>query len=448
MKNYKFLLLSVLMFGVLFSCTKEYERPPLEPPTYDGVEANITIKRLREVYADIEDPTLIDVDYTIKATVIGNDVSGNIFKQLYIQDDTGGINIGVDQNSVYTEFREGQDIYVNLKGLYILKYGEQLQIGYDQTGANRIPWEVFNFYVHKSGMPNSEKISPRLVTISSLTDDMLNTLVKFEQVYFVDGGKEPFAEPEKTVNRTLKDGNGKTIAVRNSGYANFAADILPEGAGTIVGVLSKHFNDWQIFLRSADDVQNFGQPLPDGGDEPGGEEEPVGDVLFKETFDNGDAGDRPFVGNYDGFDNKDVTYSDPAGTVSVRTTNQVPSPHLWFPADKDGYLVIEGIDLSGGKDLVLNYELIANLYSAGESMNLNAMKVKVNGKDLDIPSKEVSNDDGDNNKAYIYTLTGIPAEKNVKIEFFADPSLNSKGLRLDNISVVSQPGASSGVKAK
>ena len=448
MKTYKFLLLSVLMLGALFSCSKDYERPPLALPTYDGPAANITIKQLKEAYADAEDPTLIDVDYIVKATVIGNDVSGNIFKQLYIQDETGGINMGVDQNSIYTEYRVGQEVYINLKGLYILKYGGQLQIGYDQTQANRIPWEVFDFYVHKNGWPDVERFAPKLVTISELTDDMVNTLVQFDVVYFTDGGKKPYAEPEQTVNRMLKDGDGKSIIVRNSGYANFAADILPEGAGTVVGVLSKHFNDWQIFLRSVDDVKDFGQPLPDGGDEPGGGDEPSGDVLFKETFDSGDAGSRPFIANYDGFDNKDVKYSDPSGSVSVRTTNQVPTPHLWFPANKDGYLVIEGIDLSGGQDLVLKYDLIANLYSAGESMNLNAMKVSVNGKELTIPSKEVSNDEGDNNKPYQYTLTGIPAEKDVKIEFYADPSLNTKGLRLDNIIVMSEPGATDGVKAK
>ena len=140
MKTYKFLFLSVLMLGLLFSCTKEYERPPLTEPLYEGAEANITIKKLKEQYKDIINPTLIDIDYILKAVVIGNDISGNIFKQLYVQDETGGINLGVDQNSVYTEYRVGQEVYINLKGLYMVKYGGQLQIGYDLTQANRIQW--------------------------------------------------------------------------------------------------------------------------------------------------------------------------------------------------------------------------------------------------------------------------------------------------------------------
>ena len=446
MKTYKFLFLSVLMLGLLFSCTKEYDRPPLTEPVYEGAEANITLKKLKELYKDIVNPTLIDVDYTVKAVVNGNDISGNIFKQLYVQDETGGINLGVDQNSVYTDYRVGQEVYINLKGLYVVKYGGQLQIGYDLTQANRIPWEVFQFYVHKSGWPMSDKVTPATVKLSSLNEDMVNTLVKLEKVYFPDGGKLPFAEAEQTVNRTLKDGDGNSIIVRNSGYANFAADMLPEGGGTVVGVLSKFNNDWQLYLRSADDLQDFGQEIP--GASEGGDDTPSGNILFKETFDAGDAGARPFIKDYTGFDNKNVTYSDPSGSVSVRTTKGVPTPHLWFPANKDGYLVIEGIDLSGGKDLVLKYDLIANLYNAGESMDLNAMTVKVNDKEIAVPSKEVSNEAGDNDKSYEITLVGITAEKDVKIEFFANGTLNTKGLRLDNISIESSPGATTGVKAK
>ena len=449
MKTYKFLFLSVLMLGVLFSCTKEYDRPPLTEPVYEGT-ANITIKKLKELYKDIANPTLIDVDYTVKALVIGNDISGNIFKQLYVQDETGGINLGVDQNSVYTEFRVGQEVYINLKGLYAVKYGGQLQIGYDLTQANRIPWEVFQFYVHKSGWPLSDKVTPTTVKLSALSDDMVNTLVKLEKVYFPDGGKLPFAEPEKTVNRTLKDGDGKNIIVRNSGYANFAADMLPEGGGTVIGVLSKFNNDWQLYLRSADDLQNFGQDIPgasEGGEEPGGGEEPSGSVLFKETFDSGDVGSRPKVGDYKDYDNKSVTYSDPSGNVDLRQTTAL-SPHLWLPANRNSYFIIEGIDLSGGSDLVLKYDITANLFDAGSEIDIKALQVKVNDKEITVPSKVISNAAGDNNKFYEVTLVGIPAEKDVKIEFFASESLNTKGFRLDNIIVESSPGATTGIKAK
>ena len=446
MKTYKYLFLSVLLIGLLSSCMKDYDAPPLNEPIYTGEEANTTIANLKGMYKSVTDPTLIEIDYIIKAVVVGNDVSGNIFKQLYIQDETGGINMGVDQNSIYTDYRVGQEIFVHLKGLYIVSYGGQLQIGYDKTQANRIPWETFGFYVFKNKWPQAENAVPQTVSLSSLDESMVNTLVKLEDVYFPDGGKLPYSATDLTTNRTLKDGHGNSVIVRNSNYADFAADILPEGGGTVVGILSKFNADWQLFLRSKEDIQDFGQPIPGGGDEP----DPSTKVYFEETFDSGDASARPFIASYDGFDNKDVTYSDPTGTVSVRTTNGFPTPHLWFPSNKDGQLIIEGIDTSAGEDdkLALNYELTANLFDAGSGMNLNAMTVKVDGKEIEVPSQEVSNENGDNNKVYRVSLQNIPAKKDLTIEFLALGELNKVGLRLDNISITTSKDDNNVIKPK
>lgn len=433
MKIYHHLLGFVLLFGLLVSCEREYNAPPLTEPEYTGTNANITIAKLKSIYKSITAPILIDVEYVIRGVVIGNDVSGNIYKQLYIQDDTGGINLGIDQNSIYTEYRVGQEIYVHLKGLYMVMYGEQLQIGYDKTQANRIPWEIFNFHTFKNKWPQAEKAEPITISLSKLEESNVNRLVKLENVYFTDGGKLPFSAEDATTNRILKDGNGNSIIVRNSNYANFAATLLPEGAGTVIGVLSKFRADWQLLLRSVDDCQNFGQPIP------GGTTPPDDNITtyYAESFGTADVSARPFIADYTGFDNKSVKYSDPSGNVSVRTTNAFSTPHLWFPSNKDGYLKIENIDTSpaASEELTLNYELTANLFDAGSQMNLNAMTVAVDGKDIAVPSQVVSNASGDNNKVFVISLRGIPAKKNLTVQFWAKSALNTVGIRLDNISI-------------
>ncbi len=289
MKTYSYIIGVILLAITAWSCEREFEAPPLFEPEYTGPEANITIAKLKSLYNNISDPTLIDVDYIVRAYVSGNDESGNIYKQLYIQDETGGINLGVDQNSVYTDFRVGQEVYVAVKGLYMVKYGNQLQIGFDKTNANRISWEVFNYHISKKGWPDADNVEPKVVKLSELDQSIANTLIQLDGVYFTDGGKLPFSEPEVTVNRTLKDADGNSIIVRNSGYATFANDILPEGAGTVVGILSKFNNDWQLYLRTVDDIINFGQPLPPGAEQGNGGNEdpnpPTGDVIFSEKFD-------------------------------------------------------------------------------------------------------------------------------------------------------------------
>ncbi|MDD4800547.1 MAG: DUF5689 domain-containing protein [Proteiniphilum sp.] len=428
-------LLGIILASFLLSCDRDFEAPPLTEPVYTGADANITIARLKQLYATVSNPALIDVDYTIRATVTGNDISGNIYKQLYLQDETGGINIGVDQNSIFTEYRVGQEVFVNLKGLYMISYGGQLQIGYGQTNANRIPWEVFSFYTHKNGWPKAENAQPRTITLDQVNESMVNTLIKLENVYFPDGGKLPFSESDATTNRTLKDGAGRSIIVRNSNYASFAADMLPKGGGTVIAILSKFRTDWQLYLRTVDDCQNFGQPIPEeGGEIP---PNPGHTIYYSETFGTADVSARPSIADYNGWDNKSVKYSDASGSVSVRTTKTFNTPHLWFPASKDGYLTIGDINTSAGagEKLALHYELTANLYDEGSQMNLNAMAVTVDGKEMPVPDKVVSKANNDNNKVYTITLTDIPAKEGLKVEFHAKASLNTCGLRLDNISI-------------
>ena len=40
----------------------------------------------------------------MKAVITANDESGNIFKKIYLQDETGAIEMEVDQNSVYNYY--------------------------------------------------------------------------------------------------------------------------------------------------------------------------------------------------------------------------------------------------------------------------------------------------------------------------------------------------------
>lgn len=276
-------ILGILLLALSsWSCEREYSAPPLSIPVYTGAEANITIAKLKTLYADINDPTLIDVDYIIKAVVTGNDESGNIYKQLYIQDETGGINMGVDQNSFYTDYRVGQEVYVTLKGLYMVKYGEQLQIGYGGTNANRISWEIFNYHIFKHGWPDLNNVKPTVIELSSLQESMVNTLVQLNSVYFTGGGSLSYSDADATTNRTLKDFNGNSIIVRNSNYATFANDTLPEGGGTLIGILSKFRNDWQFYIRTLDDVQDFGQPIPEQEEDPN--TPPTGNEILSETF--------------------------------------------------------------------------------------------------------------------------------------------------------------------
>ena len=425
-------IITLLIFSVtFFSCSRDFDAPPLNEPLYEG-EGNITIAELKEKYAEVkeDEPQLIEFDYVLQATVTANDKSGNIFKQIYVEDKTGGINIGLDQNSMYTTFAIGQELFIELHGLYMVEYGDELQIAYKGTTANRIPWETAQTHLFLNGWP-TQKVEPTVLTLDQLSDKHVNTFVRVNDIYFQNGGKNTFAKEEGYGEEFIKDAKGNSIMVRTSSYANFSNQILPEGYGDIQGILGRFRGTWQFIIRDVEtDLISFGKEGPTPG--PGGEE-----VYFKETFDSGDAGGRPKIADYTGYDNKEVTYSDASGRADVRALSG--NAHVWLPANSEATLKIEGINTTGGENLVLSYDIAANLYEAGEATDLNVVVVSVEGKERPIESIPVSKDAGDGNKFRTITLKDIPAKENLTIEF-KSTSGNDKGMRIDNITIQKNDG--------
>lgn len=447
MKTVKNLFYLILIPLLTISCARDFDAPPLSNPKYTGEQANTTIAKIKEIYGSTtsDAPSLIDTDFIIKVVVTGNDISGNIYKQLYVKDSSGAINIGIDQNSMYTTLRVGQELFIHLKGLSIVSYGGELQIGYSGTSANRIPWLIFEGVAFLNDWPNTANAEPATIKLSDLTPDMVNQLVRLDNIYFVNGGKNAFTTNNATTNETLKDGNGNTIDVRTSSYSNFANDILPGGSGSIVGLLGRYNGAWQFTLRSTDDLIRFGGALP----EPDPDPDPEEGVVFYETFGSGTygSGNRPKIAEFTGFDMKSpIVFSDASGNADVRSITGNNGAHVWFPADKDAYLTITGIDTSGytASDLELTYELAANLYDSGSSTNLNIMTVKCNGSALSVPSTPVSNANGDANKFYTLSLDGIPSAAGITLEFYASSSANTVGLRLDNIKIATKSSSGGG----
>ena len=64
----------------------------------------------------------------IKGKVISDDTEGNVYKSLYIQDETSGIEIKLN-NNVGLRYKKGTWVYVHLTGLYLGNYRMMLSLG-------------------------------------------------------------------------------------------------------------------------------------------------------------------------------------------------------------------------------------------------------------------------------------------------------------------------------
>ena len=431
------LIIALLMLGVFTSCLKDYEGPPLTEPIYTGPDANITIAELRTHFSNVTESTPIRSNFILRARVAANDISGNLFSQLYVQDETGGIIINIARSSLFNDFRVGQEVFIHLREFFITTFGGQIQIGFAGVPVNRIPWEIFNEFTFRNGWPQADKVTPRLVTIDALDDSMMATLVQLDNVFFQGGGELPFTEQGSTTNRFLTDFDGNSIIVRTSSFANFSSYILPEGAGTIVGMLTRHNADWQIILRTIDDVIDFGDEIPTP---------PETTVIFNETFGNPvqvgtlwpTIAEFAQLGGFvtTGIGAGDVSFAtDPAGgRVDVRG-NQVSNfpgasggGNTMFSAANGGTLFINDIATCGAQNLVLSF---------GTNVTSEQLSVayRINGTDEWIP---IPFHKGTDTWGIVNNLSiSLPAETNtIRLRFIATST--QFGARIDDVKITTE----------
>ena len=218
----------------------------------------------------------------VKGRVISSDASGNIYKSLIIQDETGALAMSINANSMNNKYRRGQELVIDVTDMTVGKYAGLQQLGFPEDsesyGAQTtfMPYEFFEQHVQMQGLPVLADVDT--ITVRSLSEisgggaatliKWQSQLVRFNDCYFADGGKETFATSKETVNRTLTLADGSSIIVRTSGYSNFYSDVLPEGHFDIAGILSYHTSGgWQLTLIDRKGCMNVGNPTQGPGAE-------------------------------------------------------------------------------------------------------------------------------------------------------------------------------------
>lgn len=449
MKLLRNISLPLIASLALFACERDYDAPLLTEPEYTGPAANITISELRTQNAAATDkaPIIITQDQVLKAVITGNDESGNIFKKIYLQDETGAIEMEVDQSSVYNYYPVGQTVYVDLNGLSISVYGDEQQLGHPEGYLYRTPWEDFEKHVSKDGWANPENAKPVVIddisTINAAPDNYKFKLVQFTGVTFQNGGKGIFAPEDGYGEENITDSHGNTIMIRTSNYASFAGNKLPEGKGNVTGILGRFRGTWQLTLRTANDVSDFtGSNEEEGGNEGG--ETPSGEtVLFQESFGTPEKSGNywPKIAEYTGFDNPGF-FEDESGKADVRIGSAYPA-NVWFPKGSDINLKVKGINGQGATKATLKYQVGCNVYNSGETQDLNTLKIKCNGTELPLSSKVVSGENQEGNKPFEFEIKDINISNNTTLEFYTTAADNTYGLQLFSVKLY-VPGSGSG----
>ena len=288
MKTVKYLSILVLSLFTATSCMNKHDEPSFDQPPYGNNEigeANTTIAGLKEKYASTilnNGYEQFNEDIIIEGTIVANDETGNVYKQIVINDATGAIIIGVDDVGMYAVLPIGQRVRINCKDLYIGGYGSLAQIGtkyyntkYSEYQIGRISKIEFQKHIRIVGRTDSTQpeMTPMTITEEFLANsnnkELAPIYVELKNVSFVEAdGKRTFAPEEEqisetntAVERNVYVGNQKVI-FRLSTYADFANDIIPEGNFNITGVLTRYRNPsssskdyWQFLLTSTADIK-------------------------------------------------------------------------------------------------------------------------------------------------------------------------------------------------
>ena len=93
-------------------------------------------------YKLVGEDIFVDEDVYIKGVVTSDDTEGNVYKSLYIQDETSGIELKLN-NNVGIRYKKGTWVYVRLTGLYLGNYRMMLSLGgapsesYNKAGEHK-----------------------------------------------------------------------------------------------------------------------------------------------------------------------------------------------------------------------------------------------------------------------------------------------------------------------
>lgn len=303
MKYIQMIMMALVMGLGLTSCMDDdWKAPSGDTPAYGNntlQEKNVvSIAELKEKYGItkdmINDTVRIDDGIQIKGVVTGNDAEGNIYNEIALQDETGGILVCIAQGGLCGQMQVGQEVLIDLGGLYIGAYRSQPQIGvpYTSTSASgakstypsRIARAEWQTRFKLIGKPDATKLVAKEFDYESLKGNetelykYAGCLVKATGVGFAKAdGKTTYAPKSEGASTgygvmrafknmtTGKDYTTNEFGVRTSCYSDFAAEKLPEGKLTVTGILTCYKSQTrynataQILMRQQSDVQQMGE---------------------------------------------------------------------------------------------------------------------------------------------------------------------------------------------
>lgn len=242
--------------------------------TDDNVITIAQLKTNYPKYAANYTVTKIDSDCKLRVRVTGNDVQGNLYNCIAVQEDATGdaILFSISGSDMFAFMPVGQELLVDLKGLYIGGYSDQPQIGIPyQKDANsdyyvsRMGYARWKQHVKLIGTADPSKVVP--IEFNS-TRDLAADCGKLMTIKNVSvkgaDGKLTWAPKggDNSVKRYFVESpysDNKKYMIYTSTYADFANTPIPTGKMNLTGIWKRFGTSWELIIRDTKDIEVIGE---------------------------------------------------------------------------------------------------------------------------------------------------------------------------------------------
>ena len=193
-----------------------------------------------------QEQTTIRQNVIIEGIVTANDRFGEWHHRIVVEDQSGGIQIALIATDLHRRYPIGTTLYIHCNGLTLRNVGGRIELGDTQDPYQRfgITEALFDRYLQPRQGIITEP-TPRTITLDELTATLTDRYVCICDVSFPEAASHlawcavPATE-EAAYYRTehpIVDKEGKTGIVSILGTATYADEPLPDGKGSLYGIV-------------------------------------------------------------------------------------------------------------------------------------------------------------------------------------------------------------------
>lgn len=249
-------LLFIFFAALLLSgCQQKFDQPPLRE-LQEGSELFVSTIRNR-VPRDGQYFRFADGDSCLYCTVIADEASGNLYRQVFARDDAGN-SIRLDLVG-FGSITLGDRLRVRLERLYAVNANNMIYIDSVDIAKNTVK-KSSGHSVQATTIPLTDLLSGSRGT---RYHELQSQLIRIPDVEFVPNSSPStfaFAVSGNSADQNIRNCSGNQITVRTSGFANFAGKMLPAGNGTITAILTQFGDRLQLIIPDYNNV-NMNGPL-------------------------------------------------------------------------------------------------------------------------------------------------------------------------------------------